>query len=214
MLLLSRGRHHDRGTARRREGRMPTERINGFHMYYEVAGQGVPFLFVHGGLGGGRGSALFRQHHPLVLGSTATQTVNVPPALASLVTFLGTEGLTHLQNMLARHDTTTPVQVTAPPSPIEPVSGVLQTYLAYHLHGDPIAARLGEITVPTLILHGTADEEVPFVEAECLHAGLSTSSLLPFVGGGHNILATHAEPYRQAILHFLHPLAAAPPPAV
>ena len=266
---------------------MPTERINGFHMYYEVAGQGVPFLFVHGGLGGGRGSALFRQHHmpvlaqyvhviafdrraaglsetptagysfsgfvadivalldhlgheravlmgtsaggpqvlqcalthpervmALVLGSTATQTVNVPPALASLVTFLGTEGLTHLQHMLARHDTTTPVQATAPPSPIEPVSGVLQTYLAYHLHGDPIAARLGEITVPALILHGTADEEVPFVEAECLHAGLSTSSLLPFVGGGHSILATHAEPYRQAILHFLHSLAAAPSPAV
>src|SRR5919204_5010595 len=45
------------------EGRMPTARINGFHMYYEIAGQGVPLLFVHGGLGGGRGSALFRQHH-------------------------------------------------------------------------------------------------------------------------------------------------------
>src|SRR5262245_66598117 len=42
---------------------MPTERLNGFDMYYEVAGQGVPLLFVHGGLGGGRGSALFRQHH-------------------------------------------------------------------------------------------------------------------------------------------------------
>ena len=42
---------------------MPTERINGFDMYYEVAGQGVPLLFVHGGLGGGRGSALFRQYH-------------------------------------------------------------------------------------------------------------------------------------------------------
>src|SRR5262249_54650916 len=156
---------------------MPTERINGFHMYYECAGEGVPFLFVHGGLGGGHGSALFRQHHmallglhahgiafdrraaglsetpttsysfdgfvadimallnhlgheravlmgtsaggpqvlqcalthpervmALVLGSTATQTVNVPPALASLVTFLGTEGLTHLQTMLARHE--------------------------------------------------------------------------------------------------------------
>ena len=266
---------------------MPTERINGFHMYYEVAGQGVPFLFVHGGLGGGRGSALFRQHHmpvlaqhvrviafdrraaglsetptagysfggfvadivalldhlgheravlmgtsaggpqvlqcalthpervmALVLSSTATQTVHVPPALASLVTFLGTEGLTHLQSMLARHDTTTPAQATAPPSPMEPFSGVLQTYLAYHLHGDPIAARLGEITVPALILHGTADEEVPFVEAERLYAGLSTSSLIPFVGGGHSLLVTHAEPYRQAIIDFLHALALAPSPAV
>jgi pimeloyl-ACP methyl ester carboxylesterase len=258
---------------------MPTEHINGFHMYYECAGQGVPFLFVHGGLGGGHGSAFFRQYHmallarhahviafdrraaglsetptagysfagfvtdmvalldhlgheravlmgtsaggpqvlqcaltypervlALILGSTATQTVNVPPALTSLVTFLGTEGLTYLQSMLARHDTTTPDEPIASLSPMEPLSGVLQTYLAYHLQGDPIAARLGEITVPALILHGTADTEVPFVEAECLHAGLPTSSLLPFVGGGHRILVTHAESYRQAIIDFLHAL--------
>ena len=50
---------------------MPTERINGFDMCYEVAGQGVPLLFVHGGLGGGRGSALFRQHHMPVLAQYA-----------------------------------------------------------------------------------------------------------------------------------------------
>src|SRR3989442_12378982 len=54
---------HDYGAAGRKEGRMPTARINGFDMYYEAAGHGVPLLFVHGGLGGGRGSALFRQHH-------------------------------------------------------------------------------------------------------------------------------------------------------
>src|SRR5438128_4695893 len=214
---------------------MPTERINGFHIYYECAGQGVPFLFVHGGLGGGHGSALFRQHHmallarhahviafdrraaglsetptsdysfggfvadimalldhlgheravlmgtsaggppvlqcaltyperviALVLGSTATQTVNVPPALASLVTFLGTEGLTHLQQMLARHATAPATQAPVPGAPMEPLAGILQTYLAYHLHGDPIVARLQDITVPALILHGTADAEVPF----------------------------------------------------
>ena len=262
---------------------MPTECINGFHMYYEVAGQGAPLLFVHGGLGGGRGSALFRQHHmaalaqharviafdrraaglsetptteygfdrfvadivalldhlgyeravlmgtsaggpqvlqcalsypervmALVLGSTATQTVNVPPALAPLVTFLGTEGLTHLQTMLARHDADIPGQPAAPPSPMEPFAGVLQTYLAYHLHGNPIAARLGEITVPTLILHGTADEEVPFVEAERLHAGLAASMLIPFIGGGHGVMVTHAELYRQAIIDFLRSLASSP----
>ena len=217
---------------------MPTARINGFRMYYEVMGQGVPCLFVHGGLGGGHGSARFRQHHmaalaqhvqviafdrraagrsetptagyhfdrfvadivalldylghervilmgtsaggpqvlqcaltyperviALVLGSTATQTVNVPPALAPLVTFLGTEGLTHLQTMFARDAAGSPAPVAAVPSPMEPLSGILQTYLAYHLHGNPIAARLEEITIPTLILHGTADEEVPFVRS-------------------------------------------------
>ena len=266
---------------------MPTERINGFHMYYEVAGQGVPLLFVHGGLGGGRGSALFRQHHmavlaqyvhvmafdrraaglsetptagysfdgfvadvmalldhlgheravlmghsaggpqvlqcalthpervmALILSSTATQTVHVPPALASLVTFLGTEGLTHLQQMLTRHDTSPAAQAPVPATPVEPLAGILQTYLAYHLHGDPIAARLQDITVPALILHGTADAEIPLGEAEYLHAGLPTSALIPFVGGGHSILVTHAEPYRQAIIDFLQSLALAPSAAV
>ena len=153
---------------------MPVARINQFDMYYETAGEGLPCLFVHGGLGGGNGSATFRQHQmpalsqhaeviafdrraagrsetpsagytfggfvddiialldhlgharavlmatsaggpqilqcsltypervvALVLGSTATQTVRVPPELASLITFLGTDGLTSLQAMLA-----------------------------------------------------------------------------------------------------------------
>jgi len=266
---------------------MPTEHINGFDMYYEVAGQGVPLLFVHGGLGGGRGSALFRQHHmpvlaqymhviafdrrgaglsetptagysfdgfvadlvalldhlgheravlmghsaggpqvlqcalthparvmALILSSTATQTVHVPPELASLVTFLGTEGLTHLQQMLARHDTSPAAQVPGSGGPPEPLAGILQTYLAYHLHGNPLTDRLQDITVPALILHGTADMEIPFAEAEYLHAGLPTSSLIPFVGGGHSILVTHAEPYRQAIIDFLQSLALAPSAAV
>jgi pimeloyl-ACP methyl ester carboxylesterase len=266
---------------------MPTERINGFHMYYEVAGQGVPLLFVHGGLGGGRGSALFRQHHmptlaqyvrviafdrraaglsetptagysfdgfvtdivalldhleheravlmghsaggpqvlqcamthpervmALILSSTATQTVHVPLELASLVTFLGTEGLTHLQQMLARHDTTPAAQAPMPSAPVEPLAGVLQTYLAYHLHGDPLAARLHDIPVPALILHGTADAEIPFGAAESLHAGLPTSTFIPFVGGDHSILVTHAEPYRQAIIDFLQSLALVPSPVV
>jgi pimeloyl-ACP methyl ester carboxylesterase len=81
--------------------------------------------------------------------------------------------------------------------------GVLQTYLAYHLHGDPIAARLGEITVPALILHGTADPEVPFSEAELLRAGLPYARLLPFVDGGHDIMVAQAAAYRQAIIAFL-----------
>jgi pimeloyl-ACP methyl ester carboxylesterase len=262
---------------------MPTEHINGFDMYYEIAGQGVPLLFVHGGLGGGRGSALFRQHHmpvlaqyvhviafdrraaglsetptagysfdgfvadmvalldhlghervvlmghsaggpqvlqcaltyperviALILSSTATQTVHVPPELAALVTFLGTEGLTHLQHMLTPRETSPAVLTPVSGAPVEPLAGILQTYLAYHLHGDPLAARLQDITVPALILHGTADAEIPFGEAEYLHAGLPTSSLLPFVGGSHSILVTHAEPYRQAIIDFLQSPALAP----
>jgi pimeloyl-ACP methyl ester carboxylesterase len=259
---------------------VPTAFINGFRMYYEVAGDGSPLLFVHGGLGGGRGSATFRQHHlaalaryarviafdrraagasetpaagydferfvadifalldhlghqravlmghsaggpqvlqaalthperisGLILGSTASQTVNVPPELASLVTFLGTDGLGALQAMLAGQQPDTPAGAgESAPGPTAQVSGVMQTYLAYHLHGNPIASRLGEIAVPALILHGTDDQEVPYAEAEQLHAGLPQASLVPFEGGGHGIMVTHAETYRQAIIAFLHSL--------
>ena len=232
-------------------------------MYYEAAGEGVPLLFVHGGLGGGRGSEVFRQHHlaelarharviafdrraagqseapasgygfdcfvadvmalldhlghpravlmghsaggpqvlqcaldypqrvmGLVLSSTASQTVRVPPELASLTTYLGTAGLSDLQTMLG-------------PASGGAVGGVLQTYLAYHLHGDPIADRLREIEAPALILHGTADAEVPFAAGRRLHAGLRAASLASIEGGGHRIMVSHAAAFRQAILDFL-----------
>ena len=207
-------------------------------MYYEAAGAGVPLLFVHGGLGGGRGSEAFRQHHlaelarharviafdrraagqsetpaggygfdsfvadlvalldhlghpqavlmghsaggpqvlqcaldhpqrvlGLVLGSTATQTVRVPPELAALTTYLGTTALSDLQGMLGQ-------------APGGGVSGILQTYLAYHLHGDPIADRLGEIAAPALVLHGTADAEVPFAAWSAMPSCTARPSLI------------------------------------
>ena len=252
--------------------------INGCRMYYEVLGQGLPLLFVHGGLGGGRGSATFRQYQmaqlapyaeviafdrraagqseapttgytfagfvddilalldhlghqrailmatsaggpqvlqcaysypervmALILGSTATQTVRVPPELASLITFMGTEGLVQLQARLAQQASLA-ASGSTPATPFDPLGGILQTYLAYHMHGDPLAACLARITVPTLILHGTADAEVPFSEALKLHDGLPHASLVPFVGGGHGIMVSHAEPYRQAIVAFLQTL--------
>ena len=68
--------------------------------------------------------------------------------------------------------------------------------------------------MPALILHGTADAEIPFREAEYLQAGLPTSALIPSVGGGHSILVTHAEPYRQAIIDFQQAPSLAPSAAV
>jgi pimeloyl-ACP methyl ester carboxylesterase len=261
---------------------VPRAIINGFCMYYEVDGAGIPLLFVHGGLGGGRGSATFCQHymaalapyaqviafdrraagrsetpaagysfasfvadifalldylghqqavlmgtsaggpqvlqaaltHPervlaLILGSTATQTVRVPPELASLITFLGTDGLAQFQKMLANQASSEAANTTEMGTfPGRHLGGVLQTYLAYHLHGDPIAAHLHEIMAPALILHGTFDTEVPFFESERLYAGLPAASLLPFAGGGHSIMVTHAAAYCQAIITFLRSLPA------
>ena len=242
-------------------------------MFYEAAGEGVPLVFVHGGLGGGRGSELFRRihmaelaryasvaafdrraagrsqeppdgygfedfvadiaalldhlechkavlagtsaggpqvlqfalDHPgrvigLVLSSTATQTVRVPSELASLTTYLGTTALSDLQGILGQASG-------------GGVSGILQTYLAYHLHGDPIAERLGEIKAPALVLHGTADEEVPFLEGSRLCTGLPNATLVSFEGGRHGIMINNAAEWRQAVVDFLKGLSSCANPA-
>lgn len=46
---------------------MPDELINGYRMHYEVHGRGEPLVMIHGGLGGGEGSAAFVQHHATAL---------------------------------------------------------------------------------------------------------------------------------------------------
>ncbi|MBM2826057.1 MAG: Soluble epoxide hydrolase [Dehalococcoidia bacterium] len=46
---------------------MPIESINGFRMYYEVHGNGYPFVWIHGGLGGGEGSDGFTKNHAQAL---------------------------------------------------------------------------------------------------------------------------------------------------
>jgi pimeloyl-ACP methyl ester carboxylesterase len=55
-----------------------------------------------------------------------------------------------------------------------------------------ILQAAGQITAPWLLVHGTADESVPFVEAERLKAATSRDAqLLPVAGGGHTFGAVH-----------------------
>ena len=46
---------------------MPEATINGFRMYYETHGSGVPLVMIHGGLGGGEGCAQMMEHHSEIL---------------------------------------------------------------------------------------------------------------------------------------------------
>ncbi len=50
--------------------------------------------------------------------------------------------------------------------------------------GSP-RARLGEITLPTLIMHGTEDPLFPYGHAEALHAEITGSTLIALEGMGH-----------------------------
>lgn len=80
---------------------------------------------------------------------------------------------------------------------------------AFHclMHRDDITGRLGEITCPALIVHGTADVAIPMSKAEVLRDGISgPTTLVPVEGGPHAANMTHAEEVNKAIVRFLDAL--------
>jgi len=72
------------------------------------------------------------------------------------------------------------------------------------LHGrDDITARLGEITCPALVVHGTRDTAIEMEKAEILAAGLVGSGGVVKVDGSHAVSLTNPEPVNAAIIDFL-----------
>ena len=72
------------------------------------------------------------------------------------------------------------------------------------MHRDDITGRLGEITCPALIVHGTADVAIPMAKAEVLRDGISgPTTLVPVEGGPHAANITHADEVNRAIVRFL-----------
>lgn len=53
--------------------------------------------------------------------------------------------------------------------------------------GEALRPRLGEITAPTLVLHGTEDPLLPLAHAEALAAEILGARLLPLEGVGHEV---------------------------
>jgi 3-oxoadipate enol-lactonase len=69
---------------------------------------------------------------------------------------------------------------------------------------DDITGRLGEITCPALVLHGTADAAIPMVRAEAMQAGLAGPATLVRVdGGSHASNMSHPDQVNAAMLEFL-----------
>jgi pimeloyl-ACP methyl ester carboxylesterase len=58
------------------------------------------------------------------------------------------------------------------------------------------------ITVAALVVHGTADDAVPFEHAERTVRGCTSATLIPMDGGRHLSLVTHAE-VRERVREFL-----------
>ena len=75
------------------------------------------------------------------------------------------------------------------------------------MHRDDITDRLGEITCPALIVHGTADVAIPMDKAEILRDRIAGPTVLvPIEGGPHAANMTHAGEVNSAILRFLSEL--------
>jgi pimeloyl-ACP methyl ester carboxylesterase len=74
---------------------------------------------------------------------------------------------------------------------------------------DDLTERLGEITQPTLIVHGTDDAAIPVWRAEQLRDGISGSTELVLIeGGGHATNMFDPEGTNRAISSFVHGLPA------
>lgn len=62
---------------------------------------------------------------------------------------------------------------------------------------------LERITLPTLVVHGTSDDEVPFEHAQLLERTLSHMTLLAVEGGGHMAFYTHEKIVMPIVRDFL-----------
>lgn len=75
------------------------------------------------------------------------------------------------------------------------------------LSRDDITDRLGEITCPAIVIHGTEDTAITMEQAETLAAGLPGAGDVVKVGGAHAANLTNPEPVNAAISSFLADLA-------
>ena len=67
----------------------------------------------------------------------------------------------------------------------------------------PFTYRLERIAAPLLVVHGTADEAVPFAQARALAAKVPGAELLAIEGGRHVSLFTHLHAIRARVAQFL-----------
>lgn len=72
--------------------------------------------------------------------------------------------------------------------------------------------QLASIAVPTLVIHGTADQYIPVAEAEAMHRAIVGSRYVCLAGAGHLSNVDSADAFNAALDEFLQPLAAGAAP--
>jgi len=65
-----------------------------------------------------------------------------------------------------------------------------------------------EVTVPTLIIHGTDDANVPFSHSQRLASQIPTAELHSIEGGTHWLLSTHEAEVNKIVAEFVESVVA------
>ena len=81
--------------------------------------------------------------------------------------------------------------------------GIVKTIQSYLDIKDSLESRLSELTMPTMIVHGTADSRINVECGRQLHQGIAASELHVIPGAEHGLLTNEARRTRDLILEFL-----------
>lgn len=267
---------------------MPQETINGYKMHYEVHGQGEgqPLVMIHGGLGGGDGSAAMVDNFAAILsdrfqmifydrraaGRSETpeggyaipnQVQDLRALLRKLgvsrAHILGSSGggpialgmaldhpemvetlllintmsyssqperaarqmeLDNLRSNEAAHGREGSVERALEfrnpglresdprrfqrlkETNLEKFPGMVASIQAYLDIGDSIETRLSDLKMPTLIVHGDADERIPVECAHRLHENISGSELHIIPGAVHGLTSNEAPKLQELMFDF------------
>ncbi len=96
---------------------------------------------------------------------------------------------------------------------LEQFDGLAKTIQSYLDIGDSIQDRLGELAMPTLIVHGDADTRIPVACSHQLYASIRGAQLHIVPGAEHGLLTNEPEQTRGLVLEFLSQVARQGQPA-
>jgi proline iminopeptidase len=77
---------------------------------------------------------------------------------------------------------------------------------SYSVPRFDVRSRLGEITVPTLVVVGRHDQVATVEDSEEIHGGIGGSELVVFEGSGHSPPSEEPEAFQERVWQFLNGL--------
>jgi pimeloyl-ACP methyl ester carboxylesterase len=181
----------------------------------DAAGEDLAHVY-GASLGGAIAKAVALDHpervRSLLLGCTAARSAN-PAIRIGLRARLGLKVMTYIPRRWARRNMATrSYGPGADPARIAEDRAILEGSRvtrrgiegqAWAVAGFTVLDRLGEIDVPTLVLHGTEDKTVPFAAGEQLADRIRGARFVRLEGAGHNYLTDSEAESNTAVLEFL-----------